>query len=237
MKIFIYFISILISACTSLEHARDQSLPGQYYQIKAGDTLGSLSKKYHVATDDICEINGITNTRLLKIGQEIFIPFADPINAKVIKLAKTPVLNKNQIKTNTQAISQKNTAAIMSFPVKGGTISREFSRAKNNPYDGIAISAPRGTLVVAAQPGRVIFVGDDNTRYGLLIILEHEGGLITVYTHLEKAFVKDQQVIRSKENIGTVGSSGGVPFPHLHFQVRRDQRPQNPRNYLDSANS
>jgi murein DD-endopeptidase MepM/ murein hydrolase activator NlpD len=118
------------------------------------------------------------------------------------------------------------------FPVPGGNIVHKFSRTKKNPYDGIGIRAKRGSRILAPKNGRVLFVGDDGTKFGLIIILEHQDPFLTVYAHLDQAFVKVGQQLQRGDTLGTVGSSGGIGFPHLHFQIRMGQKPQDPMLYL-----
>jgi murein DD-endopeptidase MepM/ murein hydrolase activator NlpD len=221
MKILYIIIFLVITSCTSL---KQRNLPGNYHRVKAGDTLSSIGAQYKISVDEIIEVNGIENARALRVGDELFLPDSDPISTKVVSLRRAPLtkLQKNQV------IIEPN----LDFPVPEGKIFRAFSRAKENPYDGIGISAKRGARVIAAQKGRVLFVGDDGTKFGLIIIIEHENHIITVYTHLEKSYVKAEQIVERKAIIGNVGDSGGVSSPRLHFQVRLNERPQNPVNFI-----
>lgn len=221
MRLLYILISFILLSCTSL---RPDNIPGNYYRVKSGDTLSSISKNHKISVDEIMEINGIEDSRFLHVGQELFLPDPDPIGTKVVSLkrASKPIPPKNLVRPLPR----------LNFPVPEGKIFRSFSRAKESPYDGIGISAKRGARVIAAQKGRVLFVGDDGTKFGLLIILEHEDHLITVYTHLEKAYVRAEHIVESGALIGTVGSSGGVSSPRLHFQVRLNERPQNPVDFI-----
>ena len=223
---FFLFI-FLFSSCETLRNSpHEHELPGRYYRVRSGDTLESISKKQRISQEEILETNGIDNPGFLRIGQELFLPAPDPIGTKVVNLTRNKS-QKQELKTTPANFT-------LLFPVPHGRIKRKFSRSKAKPYDGIAISAPRGSQVLAAQKGRVLFVGDDGTKFGLIIILEHENNIITVYTHLEKALVKAHQEIKQKEPIGLVGTSGGVSSPLLHFQVRVNQRPQNPLDFIIS---
>lgn len=216
-----------------MEKPRDSDLAGSYYQVKPGDTLAVISQKFNVSVEEIMYINGITDQRSLQIGQALFLPDPDPIGKKIAKLKEPHIKKPTLAKNAAEKKSRATNARLFDFPVPDGIIIREYSQAKNKPYDGIGIKAPRGTRVNASLDGRVLFVGDDGTKFGLIVIIEHIDSYMTVYTHLDKALVKIGQQVKRGESIGLVGQSGGVAIPHLHFQIRVSERPKNPRLYLN----
>lgn len=94
-------------------------------------------------------------------------------------------------------------------------------------HAGVDIAAPTGTRVVAAAPGVVLMAG--YTRgYGNRIVIDHGGGLSTLYGHLSRIGVRAGQTIRQGEYIGAVGSTGLSSGPHLHFETRVNGNPVNP---------
>jgi murein DD-endopeptidase MepM/ murein hydrolase activator NlpD len=98
-------------------------------------------------------------------------------------------------------------------------------------HSGIDMAAPAGTTVRAAAGGRVR-VAWSPTGYGLQVIVDHGGGLATLYGHLESAAVVSGDVVAPGVELGRVGSSGLSTGPHLHFEVRRDGRPVDPTPWL-----
>lgn len=209
--------------CTNLPTKPDeQDLAGSYHRIKRGDTLAALSRTYRLSPKEIMEINGIDDERSLKIGQALFMPDPDPIGKKISHLKPVAKIES----------PPASPLRIFAMPIKGGTIIHNFSKSKDNPYDGIGIKAPLGTKILAAHDGRVLFVGNDGTKFGLIVIIEHQAPYITVYAHLNGAHVKAGQTIKRGEFLGTVGKSGGITVPHLHFQIRVDERPKDPKLYL-----
>lgn len=95
-------------------------------------------------------------------------------------------------------------------------------------HSGVDLAAPRGTLVLATLPG-VATVIRSVTGYGLHVIVDHGGGLSSLYGHLDTVMVVDGEALSQGEIIGTVGSSGNATGPHLHFEVRRDNVPEDPQ--------
>lgn len=236
--IYALLLMTLFTSCMSIkEKPRASELPGKAYRVLEGDTLSMIALKYNVDIDEIMEINGIDNARSLRAGRIIFVPDPDLIGQRIknFSSSKAKIFTKNDrelAKKETTPISSKK---IMEFPVKKGVIIREFSRNKKTPYDGIGIKADYGQEIMAAMDGKVIFVGDDKTKFGLIVIIEHKEPYITVYTHLDKAYVRALQNVKTGNILGTVGTSGGAEFAHLHFQVRVDQRPKNPRLFFKTT--
>jgi len=96
---------------------------------------------------------------------------------------------------------------------------------------GIDLAAPYGTLVKAADGGQVIQAGYFG-GYGNSVMLYHGGGFATWYAHLSSINVSIGQFVQRGQVIGLIGSTGWTTGPHLHFEVRINGAPQNPRAYL-----
>lgn len=88
-------------------------------------------------------------------------------------------------------------------------------------HKGIDIAAPKGTPVYAVLPGVVVSVRE-SPEFGLVVEVDHGGGLSTVYAHLDTAAVKENQRLARGDRIGNVGDTGDAGTPHLHFEVRKD---------------
>lgn len=222
--LFSVLILFSLAGCkTTGDKPKDSDLAGVYYHVKSRDTLLSIAQKYHLPIDEIKDVNGIEHDKDLKVGHILFLPDPDPILKKIEKL-------KPKSPKPSPPIAKKE--RIFLFPVNHGTIIKGFSKAKKDPYDGIAIKAPLGSKVLAALPGEVLFVGDDGTRFGLLVIIMHKDPFITVYSQLDTAIVNQGQKVARGQQIGTLGKSGGASIPHLHFQIRVNKKAQDPKLYL-----
>jgi murein DD-endopeptidase MepM/ murein hydrolase activator NlpD len=120
--------------------------------------------------------------------------------------------------------------APLAWPLKGVLYGRYGVRAGHR-HDGIDIAAPEGTTVSAAAAGTVIYAGEQ-TGYGSIVIVRHDGGLVTLYAHNSRLLVDEGARVRRGEPIARVGQTGRTTGPHLHFEVREGTRPRNPLLYL-----
>jgi murein DD-endopeptidase MepM/ murein hydrolase activator NlpD len=96
---------------------------------------------------------------------------------------------------------------------------------------GIDIVAAKGTPIKATADG-VVRLASREGQYGNLVVLEHPGGLSTRYGHLNRFNVKSRDTVKKGQVIGYVGMTGRTTGPHLHYEVRLNDRPVNPRPYL-----
>ncbi len=112
------------------------------------------------------------------------------------------------------------------WPVDGEILSGYGPKAAGQRNDGINIGAPTGTPVRAAAAGKVVYSGGDVPGFGVTVLIQHEDGWVTVYGHLARAEVRMQQQVVAGQQIGQVGSSGGVSQPQLHFEIRYSPSPR-----------
>jgi murein DD-endopeptidase MepM/ murein hydrolase activator NlpD len=118
------------------------------------------------------------------------------------------------------------------WPVRGRTLAGFGPRAGGQQNDGIDIAAASGTPVKAADGGTVVYSGSEVRGLGNLLLVSHTGGYITAYAHLEKLSVAKGATVKKGQTIGTVGTSGGVSEPQLHFEIRHRNKPVDPVGLL-----
>jgi len=108
-------------------------------------------------------------------------------------------------------------------------------RNGNRNHEGIDLFAPVGTPVRAAKGG-IAFAGDYPKGMGLFVKIKHKNGMLTVYGHLSKIYIKPIQRVRQGQIIGEVGKTGNARYreilPHLHFEIRRYGVPLDPKQYI-----
>jgi len=98
-------------------------------------------------------------------------------------------------------------------------------------HTGIDIAAASGTNILAANAGTVITAGWNNS-YGYMVMIDHGGGIVTLYAHSSKLLVNKGTVVGRGQAIAKVGSTGMSTGPHLHFEVRVNGVYKNPRDYV-----
>ena len=98
-------------------------------------------------------------------------------------------------------------------------------------HSGLDFGGGYGAAVFSAGAGTVISAGSKGS-YGSTVVIDHGGGLSTVYGHLSRISVSEGQAVSSHQRVGSIGSSGLSTGPHLHFEVRVNGRAVNPLRYL-----
>lgn len=98
-------------------------------------------------------------------------------------------------------------------------------------HTGIDLSAPRGTKVYATGNGKVVKAGKSSGGYGNVVIIDHGYNYTSLYAHLYTVDIKVGQMVKRGEFIGTVGNTGRSVAPHLHYEVRFNDKPVDPVNY------
>ncbi len=123
------------------------------------------------------------------------------------------------------------------WPVHGRVLAGYGVAPGGAHNDGINIAAPKGAPITAVDGGVVAYAGNELRGYGNLVLVKHPNGWISAYAHCEELLVKRGDKVRSGQVIAKVGATGGVSEPQLHFELRRGQRPVDPREFLAPAPS
>ena len=98
-------------------------------------------------------------------------------------------------------------------------------------HNGADMDAAQGDPIKAASAGKVILAGVKG-GFGNTIMIDHGGGMVTLYAHQSKLGVSVGESVQAGETIGYIGSTGLSTGPHLHFEVRINGTPKNPAKYL-----
>lgn len=118
------------------------------------------------------------------------------------------------------------------WPVRGKIISTFGVKSKGLRNDGINIQARRGNPVYAAEHGVVAYAGNELRGFGNLLLIKHADGWVTAYAHNETLLVKRGDTIKRGQKIATIGSTGSVTSPQLHFEIRRGNKARDPKTLL-----
>ena len=220
------------------------------HKVSRGETAFTISRLYNVSIRSLADWNGLDSNYTIREGQYLLIPLPrDKIVTEVAtvkpgKNSKTPsppssaealpepiptenleiTSGKSKSSTRPENIEPSNTGQF-SYPVNGKII-RDYVK---NKTDGIDISAPEGTPIVAAEKGIVAAITSD-TQEVPIIVLKHEGNLLTVYAGIGDIGVKEKEKVLKSQLLGKI-RPGNPSF--LHFEVRRGFESIDPMAFLD----
>ena len=130
------------------------------------------------------------------------------------------------------AEARQDGGARFQWPVRGEIVSGYGAKPDGGFNEGLNIAAPAGAPVRAAGDGEVVYAGNELRGYGNLVLVRHDNGWITAYAHLDRVLVRRGQRVGVGETIATVGTSGSVSEPQLHFEVRQGTGAVDPGDFL-----
>jgi len=229
--------------------------------VRSGDTLGRIASAYDIEFYDLARLNGLKPPYTIYVEQRLLLPgkavggettmttvlVGPNIGKTPPPLLKTPPDWDSSVSKKLTApapVTSKPTKVLnvpplpavsvkgFIWPVKGQVISGFGAKSKGLRNDGINIAARRGTPVRATAKGVVVYAGNELRGFGNLLLLKHAGGWVSAYAHNERLTVERGAKVKKGQAIATVGSSGGVRSPQLHFELRKGKRAHDPRPHL-----
>ena len=225
------FSTIFVPACArhQVPVERPSRMPekgiekrGVYHIVERHQTLYRICKTYGVDLREVASLNGIQDVAKIETGQRIFIPGVG--KALKVEIYIDDVVKESAERAHERAVSRK---VDFSWPVEGNCISF-FEEEERRRHQGIDISSPSGTPIRAAGPGWVIYSGNTIKGYGNLVILRHSEEFVTVYAHNQVNLVGEGEKVEQGQMIAKVGRTGNATGPHLHFEIRKDNKAIDP---------
>ncbi|MBI2972392.1 MAG: peptidoglycan DD-metalloendopeptidase family protein [Armatimonadetes bacterium] len=193
----------------------------EWIVVRQGQTLSEIAEEHGTSVSAFVRANGLRSAELIREGQRLAIPGRQAASRRLTIASPVPV-------SRTQAVVARVSGFL--WPARGVLTSR-FGWRWRQHHDGIDIAAPRGAPIHAAKAGRVIFAGW-YYGYGRAIIIDHGGGLTTLYGHASKLLASNGQAVQAGELIARVGCTGHCSGSHLHFEIRVNGKAVNPLKYL-----
>lgn len=187
---------------------------GVQHIVKKGDTLKSIAKKYHGDETDILDYNGLENASQLAIGDEIVIP-----NGEIA----VPAPTKNTAGVSTpRGTNAPSYAGYYMRPITGGVKTQGI-----HGYNAVDLAAPIGTPIYAAAAGTVVISreGGWNGGYGNYIVIQHDNGTQTLYSHNSSNVVGVGETVSQGQTIAYMGQTGKATGSHVHFEIRGAKNP------------
>ncbi|HHU86782.1 MAG: peptidoglycan DD-metalloendopeptidase family protein [Pelotomaculaceae bacterium] len=201
--------------CDRIKVGQLLTVPSEYFThlVQPGETMWEISKMYRVEVADLAARNGQANADRILAGQRLIVPCRDTVQE------------------SRWTASRGLSAGPFSWPLVGA-ITSTFGMRDGRPHEGIDIAAEEGTPIRAAASGRVVFAGPRGT-YGLAVIIEHGGGLSTLYAHCSRIMVEVGDSVGTSTVIALAGNTGNSRGPHLHLEVQKNGVPLDPLTLLE----
>jgi len=200
---------------------------GVSHQIQKNDTVSSIAKKYSVTEDAILEYNQLADAGVIEVNQVLIIPGgkppAPPAPVRTTQFASAPS-NTGSVPASARVAE----GARLQWPTPSHRMNQYFTYR----HSGVDIDGDYSSPIWAAADGTVQSVSYQNYGYGYHVILNHGGGMTTIYAHASKIFVKPGQHVTKGQTLAMVGTTGRSTGTHLHFEVLINGRKVNPLSYL-----
>jgi murein DD-endopeptidase MepM/ murein hydrolase activator NlpD len=179
---------------------------GVLHTVGPGEDIWRISKTYGVDPKVLAEVNEIYNPEDISTGDTLLIPGAN-------ELLVVPPLTPEDL-------TEKIRKGIFLWPVQGIIFSL-YGPRWGRIHEGVDISAPRGTPIVASKEGVVVVAGrkEDYGGYGNIVEIKHDDDFSTRYAHLSETVVKEGDIVKAGQVIGYVGCTGRCTGPHCHFEI------------------
>ncbi|MFC1670609.1 M23 family metallopeptidase [Spirochaetota bacterium] len=191
---------------------------GQWLMVDSKKKLGQLMEIYGTTINDIKKVNG----REIRYGKFIFIPISNTLlEEDYIYKEKSPHTGINEFIWPISRVER---------------ISSSFGIRWGHFHTGIDMPRAKGTPIVAAMDGRVVYTGYSG-GHGNTIYLEHRKKLYSRYSHISVMLVKKGELVKKGQIIALVGSTGNSTGNHLHFEIRYNDIPLNPLDFLPPKNN
>lgn len=232
---FAFMLAVVVGGCASANVA-PLRLRGHWEPVRSGDTLESVAARHGAESSAVAELNGVATSKDLGARGELFVPAPDGTPPGDGRTPQPPVIAPISAVSLAQFEGECIGESCLAWPLDGELLAR-FVLGGKAPHDGLDIAAAAGTQIRAARSGKVLYSGDGIKGYGNMVILKHEGGLVTVYAHAEQNLVKEGDEVAQGDVVARVGSTGGARQPHLHFEVRQREEPVDPARYLPKRNN
>jgi lipoprotein NlpD len=206
------------------------------HTVRPGETLYSIAFRYGLDFNEIARANNIKSPYLIFVNQKITLPRAsssksnstDKPQSKSKKTKKTKKAKSSASKS--QQKTQTNDSKIQwRWPISGEMVGGFSLSGKVNK--GVDLRGKLGESVLSAGDGVVVYAGGGLRGYSKLVIVKHSDRYLSAYGNNGAIYVKEGDKVTAGEKIAVIGSSGSK-IEILHFEIRRNGKPENPLIYL-----
>lgn len=215
------------------------------YKTKESDSIFSVASRFNIPYDTIATLNNIKNQLFFRNHKTILIPTCEGIFSKEDRNKKGDIV----IEVNGEMVTfcpghkfdgkERLNFLLSPFksPLKNMKITSEFGY-RANPFTGLSefhpgidLHARTGTNIYSPYDGVINNIGYSEF-YGNYLVIEHIDGYSSYFYHLDSIKVNVGKVVKQGDLVALTGNSGKSTGPHLHFEIRFDEEPINPRMLL-----
>jgi murein DD-endopeptidase MepM/ murein hydrolase activator NlpD len=203
---------------------------GVFHPVQPGETIYRIARYYGGSVRSVVRANRIRDVESVPVGTRLWItgstrrppgrPLPPPGGERAGAIAK--------VRNGVERAREHGLA--FHWPVRGELTSR-YGRRWGRRHEGIDVANRRGTAVRAAEDGQVIYASALGA-YGNVVIVRHPGRYETVYAHNRKNRVRKGSRVSKGQVIAELGDTGNATGPHLHFEIRQNDRALDPLQYL-----
>jgi murein DD-endopeptidase MepM/ murein hydrolase activator NlpD len=190
---------------------------GTHHLVRPGETLAAIGRLYGVKWQTLAQVNQLVDPHHIEVGQAIWIPSQPGTGGSGVPALAAP----------SRFVPDRR----LQWPTDG-VLSSGFGMRDGRLHGGVDISGARGTPIVAVDEGVVRFSGRGPDGYGNVVMLDHGGGLMTLYAHNERNLVRQGERVRRGQTVALMGDSGRASGTHVHFEVHQHGRLVDPLRWL-----
>lgn len=217
--------------------------PGARHRVQPGDTVYSLARRYGSTPRLIQAANRLDAAYTITVGQTLRIPPVRGAASAPVYRAPPPPSAADPLPAppppaaalegpNLGARQTSGPARPLARPVAGEIVTPFGSRLGAAANDGVDIAAAPGSAVVAADDGQVAFVSEKGGPVGAVMLVQHPGGLVTIYGRIANLAVRQGDRVARGQKLAEVADGAPGETARLHFELRRGSKPIDPTPYL-----
>ena len=238
-------LAALLAACSAVPTPRpgNASTAGpvtRVYIVERGDTLSQIAVGLGVNMHDLAAENGLVRPYVIHPGQRLRLPpdkhsrgparSPAPAATRVPAPAPAPapVMTSAPVVQPLVSSARDYSAPAVEWPSDGAVMLRfNAMTTAGKPNPGLDLSVHPGQRILSAAAGTVLFAGVEPSL-GQVVVIDHGGGWVSAYAFAGQITVREGDPVKSRERIGVSGAANRM----LHFELRRDNVPHDPLQYL-----
>ena len=205
---------------------------GDYYRVKAGDTLYAIAWYYDCDVRELAKMNHIASPYIIHAGEKIYFSARTRTSSSQKSFDSTPQrkVAPKIVPVGKGIASLKVAPGLWLLPTQGTVITHFDEQKLDNK--GIDIAGVHRQPIYASLDGKVVYNGNGLIGYGNLIIIKHSEEYLSAYANNDINLVKEGEFVKRGQKIALMGKSSNQ-LPCVHFEIRYQGKPVNPMKYLN----